>query len=104
MKPKLLSYTLILLLLLTPLQNLFASEFELEILIPVVIFYNENYEIIDILPVTDETGTPYYLHPDHLNSTNVVSDNTGAKVELLDYFPYADQRISSGSSLIKDNT
>ena len=43
------------------------------------------------------TTTPYYIHTDHLNSINVVSDNTGAKVELLDYYPYGSTRISSGS-------
>ena len=55
----------------------------------------------DTLVATVETVssvvTPYYNHTDHLNSVNIVSDASGAIVETLDYFPYGDQRISSGA-------
>jgi uncharacterized protein RhaS with RHS repeats len=35
------------------------------------------------------TGTEQvrYVHPDHLGSTNVVTNNSGAVVETLDYYP-----------------
>lgn len=55
----------------------------------------------DVLVATVETvsATPslYYVHTDHLGGTNVVTDDTGAQVELLDYFPYGSQRIASGA-------
>ena len=37
------------------------------------------------------TGTPQtsYLHPDHLGSTNVVTNASGTMVQVLDYYPYA---------------
>ncbi|ANV99357.1 hypothetical protein LMTR13_03350 [Bradyrhizobium icense] len=44
------------------------------------------------------TGTPAtrYIHPDHLGSTNVVTDEDGAVIETLDYFPYGSTRVSTG--------
>jgi hypothetical protein len=46
------------------------------------------------------TGTPttYYVHPDHLGSTNVVTNSGGTVVEALDYYPYGAERIHSGSA------
>jgi RHS repeat-associated protein len=46
------------------------------------------------------TGTPttYYVHPDHLGSTNVVTNASGTVVEALDYYPYGSERIHSGSA------
>jgi RHS repeat-associated protein len=38
-----------------------------------------------------------YIHTDHLGSTNVSSDESGAQTELVDYYPYGGQRISTGS-------
>jgi RHS repeat-associated protein len=38
------------------------------------------------------------VHPDHLGSTNVVTDENGAVVETLDYYPYGAERIHSGSA------
>ncbi|MCP1846752.1 MULTISPECIES: glycine-rich domain-containing protein [unclassified Bradyrhizobium] len=37
-----------------------------------------------------------YVHPDHLGSTNVVTDASGTVVQTLDYFPYGATRISTG--------
>ena len=47
------------------------------------------------------TGTPsmFYVHPDHLGSTNVVTNASGTVVQVLDYYPYGSQRISSGSQV-----
>jgi RHS repeat-associated protein len=46
------------------------------------------------------TGSPKtrYVHPDHLGSTNTVTDENGNVLESLDYFPYGSIRISSGTS------
>jgi RHS repeat-associated protein len=47
------------------------------------------------------TGTPrtLYIHPDHLGSTNVVTNASGTVVQTLDYYPFGGQRINSGSSV-----
>ena len=47
------------------------------------------------------TGTPQtlYIHPDHLGSTNVVTNASGTVVQMLDYYPYGAQRISSGQNV-----
>jgi RHS repeat-associated protein len=47
------------------------------------------------------TGTPQtrYIHPDHLGSTNVVTNASGTVVQTLDYYPYGSTRISSGSNV-----
>jgi RHS repeat-associated protein len=36
-----------------------------------------------------------YIHPDHLGSTNVVTDASGTLVQLLDYYPYGTTRVAS---------
>jgi RHS repeat-associated protein len=43
------------------------------------------------------TGTAIarYVHPDHLGSTNVVTDASGAVAQLVDYYPYGATRVSS---------
>jgi RHS repeat-associated protein len=43
------------------------------------------------------TGTAIarYVHPDHLGSTNVVTDASGTISQLLDYYPYGATRVSS---------
>jgi RHS repeat-associated protein len=45
------------------------------------------------------TGSPVtrYIHPDHLGSTNVVTDQNGSLVQLLDYYPYGATRVSTSS-------
>ncbi len=42
--------------------------------------------------------TIQYIHPDHLGSTNVVTDTTGAITQTLDYYPYGAERISTGTN------
>jgi RHS repeat-associated protein len=46
------------------------------------------------------TGTAQtrYIHPDHLGSTNVVTNASGTVVQTLDYYPYGATRISSGQN------
>jgi len=36
-----------------------------------------------------------YIHPDHLGSTNVVTNASGTVVQTLDYYPYGATRVSS---------
>jgi RHS repeat-associated protein len=44
------------------------------------------------------TAKTRYVHPDHLGSTNVVTNESGALVQTLDYYPYGATRISSATS------
>jgi RHS repeat-associated protein len=48
------------------------------------------------------TGSPatYYIHPDHLGSTNVVTNQSGV-VQTLDYYPYGATRTNTGSTATK---
>jgi RHS repeat-associated protein len=45
------------------------------------------------------TGSPItrYIHPDHLGSTNAVTDQNGALVQLMDYYPYGATRIATST-------
>jgi RHS repeat-associated protein len=54
-------------------------------------------DLIATIETVSGTATPYYNHTDHLNSVTTVSDSSGALAETLDYYPFGDQRISSGS-------
>jgi RHS repeat-associated protein len=56
-----------------------------------------NGELVGTVETVDAVVTPYYNHNDHLGSLNVVTDTNGAQVELLDYYPFGGQRISSGT-------
>jgi RHS repeat-associated protein len=47
---------------------------------------------------TNTTPVISYILTDHLNSTNIVTDNTGNIVETLDYYPYGNIRIDNGST------
>lgn len=40
------------------------------------------------------TSTLSYIHPDHLESTNAVTDENGEVTQTLDYYPYGAERIS----------
>jgi uncharacterized protein RhaS with RHS repeats len=48
--------------------------------------------------VATGTAKTRYVHPDHLGSTNVVTDENGNVVQTLDYYPYGSTRISVGTS------
>jgi len=47
----------------------------------------------------DSTGSTYYYHPDHLGSTNVISDSSGTLVETTKYFPFG--LVRSGGTFNK---
>jgi RHS repeat-associated protein len=36
----------------------------------------------------DSTGNSYYIHPDHLGSSNITTNQTGAQVSLTEFTPY----------------
>ena len=42
------------------------------------------------------TGSPVtrFIHPDHLGSTNAVTDQNGNLVQLMDYYPYGATRMA----------
>jgi RHS repeat-associated protein len=44
------------------------------------------------------TAKTRYVHPDHLGSTNVVTDENGYLVQTLDYYPYGNTRVSVATS------
>src|SRR5882762_4252381 len=44
------------------------------------------------------TAKTRYVHPDHLGSTNVVTDENGGLVQTLDYYPFGGIRISVSTS------
>jgi RHS repeat-associated protein len=44
------------------------------------------------------TARTRYVHPDHLGSTNVVTDENGNLVQTLDYYPYGGTRVSVSTS------
>jgi RHS repeat-associated protein len=43
----------------------------------------------------------HFIHPDHLGSTDVVTDSTGAVSQNLSYYPYGATRISTGKNATK---
>jgi RHS repeat-associated protein len=45
--------------------------------------------------VATGTAQTRYIHPDHLGSTNVVTNASGTVVQTLDFYPYGATRISS---------
>jgi RHS repeat-associated protein len=47
--------------------------------------------------VATGTAKTRYVHPDHLGSTNVVTDENGNVSQTLDYYPYGATRISTNT-------
>ena len=48
--------------------------------------------------VATGTAKTRYVHPDHLGSTNVVTDENDNVVQTLDYYPYGANRMSVATS------
>jgi RHS repeat-associated protein len=48
--------------------------------------------------VATGTAKTRYVHPDHLGSTNVVTDENDNVVQTLDYYPYGATRVSVATS------
>jgi RHS repeat-associated protein len=49
--------------------------------------------------VATGTAKTRYIHPDHLGSTNIVTDENDNITQTLDYFPYGALRINTGSDV-----
>jgi hypothetical protein len=47
------------------------------------------------------TAVISFIHPDHLGSTNVVTNASSSVVETLDYYPYGATRISNSTSTVE---
>jgi len=47
--------------------------------------------------VATGTAQTRYVHPDHLGSTNIVTDENDKVVQTLDYYPYGATRISTNT-------
>lgn len=43
-------------------------------------------------------GTIHYWHSDHLGSTNMITNSSGARVQTLAYYPYGDVRVNQSSA------
>ncbi|MFZ2522373.1 MAG: hypothetical protein WAX44_00195 [Minisyncoccia bacterium] len=65
---------------------------------------NQNWAMLlaSFKPATTSTPTgtttTRYIHSDHLNSTNIVTDQAGTITETLDYFPYGQSRTDNKTS------
>jgi RHS repeat-associated protein len=44
-----------------------------------------------------ENGEAYYYHTDHLNSSNIITDDTGTQQKRLEYMPYGGTSVESGT-------
>ena len=53
-------------------------------------------------PASQPTTTYSYLHHDHLQSTRLITDDQGNKVEELDYFPYGSSRHPEDPAMAGD--
>jgi RHS repeat-associated protein len=51
------------------------------------------------------TGTPAtrYIHPDHLGSTNIVTDESGNVVQDSEYYPYGETRLNQATYPTKES-
>jgi RHS repeat-associated protein len=43
------------------------------------------------------TAATRYIHPDHLGSTNIVSDTSGAIAQDVEYYPYGETRLNQST-------
>ena len=57
----------------------------------------------DLIAVVERTTatTTHIVHTDHLGGTNAITDADGDIVQALDYYPYGDRRINSGTDVSK---
>ena len=60
----------------------------------VATLHYDNIRFVSVSEATSATTSIKYVHTDHLGGTNVVTDDTGEAVEVVDYYPYGEQRIS----------
>lgn len=51
-------------------------------------------QLIATITTSGSTVTPYYVHTDSILGSNIVSDGSGTKNQLLDYYPFGAVRIN----------
>ena len=61
----------------------------------------EMYAITSGSPGTTATTT-HYIHTDHLGGTNVATDENGKGVEVVDYYPFGEGRISKNTTAFSE--
>ncbi len=52
-----------------------------------------NGKLVATVETVGATSTPYYVHADHLGSSNVLTGVNGDLIEVSDYYPYGALRI-----------
>jgi len=50
--------------------------------------------------VATGTAQKSYIHPDHLGSTNVITNASGTVVSTKDYYPFGSVRVNSGNQIL----
>jgi len=50
--------------------------------------------LVATVETTGGTATPYYVHIDHLQGSNVISNGAGNEEQLLDYYPFGQVRLN----------
>ena len=54
--------------------------------------------LASITTTASTTPKTSYIHPDHLGSTNVITDDTGSSTNLYTYYPYGSSRFIVGGN------
>ena len=76
----------------------FADDRVLKLFASTVGSFGRSCAVMRVLLFRCGTAKTRYIHPDHLGSTNAVTDESGDVVQTLDYYPYGATRISSGQN------
>ena len=56
-------------------------------------------DLVAFIDTGTTTSATSYVHPDHLGSTHVVTNASGTVAQALDYYPYGNERIDSGTDV-----
>lgn len=60
--------------------------------------FADSSRVVTKLKAPDIDESIYYYHTDHLGSSNIITDNTGAFHEHMEYFPYGETWIDNMAS------
>ncbi len=63
--------------------------------------YFDDIKLITVATGSTATSTINYIHADHLGSTNVVTNASSTITQTLDYYPYGQTRVKTGSDTSK---
>ena len=56
-------------------------------------------ELVTTIVADGVSTSTFYIHPDHLGSTHVVTNASSTEEQALDFYPYGERRINSGSDV-----